>query len=293
MKKNSWIFVLFCVIALLFSGCGGDDPPPPGPVESVELNKSAHTLGIGETYQLIATVHPSNAANKAVEWSSGNAAVATVSEEGLVTAIAVGTALITVKTVDGGKLDTCEVTVSLNPNPVTPAILYTKAGGWAEELGDVEIEDDEFTSFDADTLTFKCSDTERLKSSISVYFPNLTDASDYSKLVVKIEKKSDHTGYNAEVWDGGVFFLEDAEGWIDFWHDGNYVSPGPKNPENGGNITLTFADNNEILVGEYPDQEDFEGTLAEALYDFSGFYLQGFGYGTQDIDWEIISIKLE
>jgi len=138
MKKNSWIFVLFCVIALLFSfsGCGGDDPAPPGPVapSSVALNKSTLALQVGATSQLTATVLPDSAENKGVMWDSSNEDVATVSATGLVTAIAVGEALITVTTVDGGKLDTCEVTVTLEPPPVVLALEIEGVGEWSDGI---------------------------------------------------------------------------------------------------------------------------------------------------------------
>lgn len=62
--------------------------------------------------QLTATVLPSGASNKTVTWSSSDENVATVSENGLVTGVAVGNATITVTTVDGGKTATCAVTVT-------------------------------------------------------------------------------------------------------------------------------------------------------------------------------------
>ena len=54
---------------------------------------------------------PANAANKNVTWNSNNTTVATVNSTGLVTAIAVGTAVITVTTQDSGYTDNCTVTV--------------------------------------------------------------------------------------------------------------------------------------------------------------------------------------
>ena len=81
------------------------------PVQSVEINRSALTLTVGGTQALRATVEPSDAANRAVVWSSSNPQVVSVSSTGVVTAIAPGTATITVTTVDGGYTDTCTVTV--------------------------------------------------------------------------------------------------------------------------------------------------------------------------------------
>lgn len=71
---------------------------------------------IGETATLVATVEPSDALNNDVAWSSSNPAVATVSGEGLVTAVANGSAVITATTVDGTNLSAqCAVTVVISP----------------------------------------------------------------------------------------------------------------------------------------------------------------------------------
>ena len=87
----------------------------PTPVESVSLDKNSMTLrivnGVGTTGQLNATVLPNDAVNKNVTWSSSNPSVATVSSSGLVTAVARGTAIITVTTEDGGYKATCTVSV--------------------------------------------------------------------------------------------------------------------------------------------------------------------------------------
>ena len=80
-------------------------------VTGVELNKESTSLEVGETETLVATIAPENATNKAVTWASGDETVATV-ENGVVTAVAEGTATITVTTVDGSFTDDCEVTVT-------------------------------------------------------------------------------------------------------------------------------------------------------------------------------------
>jgi uncharacterized protein (TIGR02145 family) len=85
-------------------------------VTSVTLNKTTATLTVGDTLTLTAAVAPDNADNTAVAWASSNPAVATVTD-GLVTAVAAGTADITVTTQDGNQTATCAVTV----NPVAVA----------------------------------------------------------------------------------------------------------------------------------------------------------------------------
>jgi uncharacterized protein YjdB len=89
-------------------------PHVPVPVTGVTLNASAKTVNAGSTFQLTATVAPTNADNKAMTWSSGDTAVAMVDANGLVTAKAEGTAAITVKTADGNKTAQCVITVPRN-----------------------------------------------------------------------------------------------------------------------------------------------------------------------------------
>lgn len=62
---------------------------------SVSLNKSTLTLKVEGTETLTATILPSNTTDKSVTWASSDETVATVSNEGLVTAVKVGTAKIT------------------------------------------------------------------------------------------------------------------------------------------------------------------------------------------------------
>lgn len=91
------------------------------PVTGVSLDKTSLSMTVGDTQTLTATVTPSNATNKNVTWSSSNTSVATVDSNGKVSGIKVGTAVITVKTEDGGKTSTCSVTV--NPISVTGVTL--------------------------------------------------------------------------------------------------------------------------------------------------------------------------
>ena len=83
----------------------------------VELNKTEVTLAPEATETLTATVSPNDATYKTVTWSTSNGDVATV-EDGVVTAVADGTATITVtSTDDNTKTATCTVTVE---TPETP-----------------------------------------------------------------------------------------------------------------------------------------------------------------------------
>ncbi|MBQ3545904.1 MAG: Ig-like domain-containing protein [Lachnospiraceae bacterium] len=80
-------------------------------VSGISLNKSSVTLSKGSTETLISTITPSTATNKNVKWSSSNTNVATVSSTGVITAIGIGTAVITVTTEDGNKTSSATVYV--------------------------------------------------------------------------------------------------------------------------------------------------------------------------------------
>ena len=79
-------------------------------VEGVGLNKNTLSLKVGKSYSLYVSISPSDATNQNVTWSSSNKAVATVTN-GVIKAIKVGTATITVTTSDGNYKDSCVVTV--------------------------------------------------------------------------------------------------------------------------------------------------------------------------------------
>jgi len=85
------------------------------PVTGVKLNQTAATLLQGSTLQLTAIFAPVYATNKKVTWSSSNSSVASVDTTGKITALAAGTATITVTTEDGNKTATCEVKVIAAP----------------------------------------------------------------------------------------------------------------------------------------------------------------------------------
>ena len=86
-------------------------------VSSIALNSAALSLTEGESYKLNATVSPDNASDKSIIWSSSDAGIASV-EDGMVTAVKEGSAVITAASKDGGASATCPVTVSARNIPV-------------------------------------------------------------------------------------------------------------------------------------------------------------------------------
>ena len=125
-------------------------------VTGVTLNKASLSFvsaDISET--LSAIIAPANATNKSVTWTSSDPSVATVNN-GTVTALAAGSATITVTTADGGFTETCSVTVSSDPNQTVSALILTKASSSTKEIP-------------AFTVTAKYSDrtTEEITSKVT------------------------------------------------------------------------------------------------------------------------------
>ena len=107
--------------------------PATVPVTGVSLNKTSLTLTTGGSAALTATVIPNNATNKNVTWTSDKPGVAAVSADGTVTAVSVGSAVVTVTTEDGGFSAVCTVTVT-EPEPDIIAVSGVSLDDTAIEL---------------------------------------------------------------------------------------------------------------------------------------------------------------
>ncbi len=81
-------------------------------VTGITLNKNNVTLKVGgEGFKFIPTLNPADSSNQEVIWSSSNPRVATVSDDGTVNPLAVGSTIITVTTVEGKFVSEAVVTV--------------------------------------------------------------------------------------------------------------------------------------------------------------------------------------
>lgn len=78
----------------------------------ISLNKSTTSIAVGNDETLTATLTPANTTYDTVTWSSSDTSVATVDDDGEVTAVHTGTAVITATTERGGFSDSCTVTVT-------------------------------------------------------------------------------------------------------------------------------------------------------------------------------------
>ena len=85
-----------------------DDRP-----QKIALSAEELTVGVGETYEIYSALLPLDSKDRGIQWSSDNEYVAKVSQDGIVTGISSGTAVITAKSNYGGASAQCRVTVTL------------------------------------------------------------------------------------------------------------------------------------------------------------------------------------
>lgn len=103
-------------------------------VTGVSLSKSVLSLAVGESETLVATVAPERATDRSVTWESSNKNVATVNQNGTVKAVAAGSALIGVRTNDGGFTARCNLTVAAVVNEYTLTVNCATPGATVKVL---------------------------------------------------------------------------------------------------------------------------------------------------------------
>ena len=137
--------------------------PAPVKVSNVTVNPATVKLSSkGQTAQLSASVLPNNAENKSIVWSTSNASVATVDNNGIVTAVANGNATITAAALDGsGKSGSCVVTVEI-PDESNQIVELT--GGTSKILS---IWNEDYTeNIDVTQITFEYNSTSDIFSNL-------------------------------------------------------------------------------------------------------------------------------
>lgn len=167
------------------------------PVTGVTLSDTSLNLFVGETTSLTASVTPDDATNPAVTWSSSDPTIATVDQPGKVTAVAPGTAIITVTTADGAKTADCSFTVNIPEPDVTldsiaittlPAKLVYHIGDMLDITGMVVTGSYSDNSTRVETVT--TADITGFDSSVETTSQTLTVAVDGKTAVFTIEIKA-------------------------------------------------------------------------------------------------------
>jgi len=148
-------------------------------VESVSLNKTESSLVVGEKVTLAAIVKPDDATSKIVTWNTTDASVATV-QDGVVTAIKIGSATITAKVED--KTATCTISVidemdrplTFTSNGSTTITLQKKGTPYDITL-EYKLNNGSWTSYkfgtaiplnDEDQIAFQAGESENLKFNV-------------------------------------------------------------------------------------------------------------------------------
>lgn len=130
--------VAFAALAMVTYSCAEDDTFPVDhtyptggdeeveeslSVESITLNYEEYTMNLEGSLTLTARLDPLDAEVQSVTWSSSDESVATVSETGVVTPVAYGTATITVKTDEAGSDVSAECVVTVSADYVAVSSL--------------------------------------------------------------------------------------------------------------------------------------------------------------------------
>lgn len=254
-------------------------PPAEKPVSAISVAPTSLELTVGDTESLTLTITPADADVKSIDWTSSDSAVATVTPEGVVAAVAAGTATITV-TVDGLSA-TCDVTVAGQEQPGEgPTVYVFNATGWiyvylyawADGIGDV-----------AASWPGHMPDDVAQVGEYSYYKYNLS--SDYSAgLVNLIFNGGENAGQTEDypiTMEGGesYFFYVDSDKAalipdpMDF-DPNDYVTPGPQ-PSTDPATLYVYNGNGWDWMYLYTwnsngSPEPWPGVPAEATVEVSG-----------------------
>jgi hypothetical protein len=200
-------------------------------VTGISLEPKTASLVFGETIQLAATVEPENATFRKVTWTSDDPTIATVDQNGLVTAgTTVGTAYIYATTYDGYYDDLCEVTVS------------------APELSKDQFVFNEIMSGNVDQFM---DETYNYDGWLELYNPT-----DQAASLAGLWLSDDAT--NLKKWHmPAAMGVVPAHGYKVIWFDNS----GPKHPTqcafnldaDGGTIYLSDTEGNLIVGQTYPE----------------------------------------
>ena len=109
-------------LPLVLAVCSDDGPGGPVPVAAVRLTATQDSLAVGDTIRLVATVEDASgrALARAVSWTVTPAHVASVDERGLLTALALGDAVVRASA--GGKSAELEISVVPGGDPVSLSV---------------------------------------------------------------------------------------------------------------------------------------------------------------------------
>ncbi|MDM8203318.1 Ig-like domain-containing protein [Faecalicoccus acidiformans] len=262
------------------------------PVTGVKLNKDSLTLQEKGSDTLTATVEPADATNQDVIWKSSDTSIATVSEDGTVTAISAGNATITATAADGsGKSASCSVTVTHGDMVHTPKKDATCTADGNEEYWTCETCGKIFSDAEGKT-EIKLSDT-------------VIPATGHTLTKTEANKATMDASGNIEYWycsDCEKYF-KDEKGEHEITLDETIIAKLPK-LLNGANAEwskgkkegLTFSVDANIsdFIGVKVDQQELDPSMYEVrsgstIITLKPSYLESLSSGKHEIRMEFKS----
>ena len=304
--------LLLATIVVMAWACKDDDDEPIA-VASISLDAATKTLSPGEEFDLTATITPSNAVNKDVDWSTSDANVATVDADGHVIAIARGTATITVKTDDGEKTAACAVTVTkrvagitLNATAlklyinedatligmVTPSDADNKEIEWSSDNDDiVTVADGYIKAISAGTATISATTVDGEKTATCIVTVAGQYAFDNAKKEIMTTVYGDYpSGYQfwlfPTVEDDGIFQGADEYILIDIAREamGTPFTLTEENPNNYDlNWRVTYRNNTTDRIYEGFGYKDAMGDVKSGT-----LYAMMTGEGTFEVTIDVL-----
>jgi uncharacterized protein YjdB len=214
------------------------------PVTGVTVSPTSASLLVGSTQSLVATIAPANATNNTVNWTSSNTSVATVNSNGLVTAVAAGSAIITVTTADGNRTASSSITVTTSGGNSSNIALTGIASAWTD-----------LTSSTANTTKMARAGINDNNTSVDVVLPD-----------VSLEGNWQAAGIVWSTSQSGITSVN--------YYNGNHINDGFDNGSFTANAKLqtsgdgtTWTDVNGWTVAPaYP----YSAAASDQVYSFSG-----------------------
>ena len=279
-----------CTVTVTDNG-GGTEPEPPVEVESVTVTPETAQVDIAGTVSLTAELAPAGATGTVV-WSTSDDAVATVSQQGVVTGVSEGKTTITA-TVNSSISDTC--IVSVTPNTVTiSGTTYTLSLGTASSVTNIDTNLTDWwntatagqsaTGDFAVVYTWEKTDTESTYNtdigidviSGAVFDENnyVTSATQFYTLQIGM---GGNTGWGDPAITGSAYSSAVRVNG-DAWTEENFPGTNTNSTSMNGNNSFSFLGNYETVIARVGSQVVLQVTFVQAgtgdvyVYTYTALY---------------------
>lgn len=279
-------------------------------VTGVKIDVSESDLKVGKTKQISITITPETATNKNIVWNSSDEAIATVSEEGLVTAIKVGKVKITVVTEDGNK--TANLDLNIIPASVEQVIIKSyshylrnsiyyscrltaivlpeeskdKSYTWTSSNEDVATiaANGDVTAKSVGTTTMTVTTIEGGKT--ATYDMHVIDSYTIKDYLIVYKRRNDDKKAKGQ-WISPKLIFEVGEADIDMDYSFSYDYR-----KSEATIDFNYEENGEIIIHSSLVQFSKTGFVLENPLSINGKQLSEFNYNVSDKSFSIVSDNL-